>query len=96
VSQESDRLRSRREALLQRGELQRLYWQDHLQQIEGSLDGVDRSLNLLRRAATPPVLLAGGVLATLLLGRRRTQRILTGGLLLVGQLALSQFVRRSR
>ena len=101
MSQASDRLRRRREALLQRGELQRLDLQDCLQRIEGTLDGVDRGLNLVRRAATPLVLLAGSVLATLLLGRRRTQRVLVGGLALVGQLALSrldlgQLVRRSR
>lgn len=101
MSQESDRLRFRREILLQRGELQRLALQDRLQQIEGTLDGVDRGLNLVRRVATPPVLLAGGVVAMLLLGRSRTQRALVGGLVLVGQLALSrlglgQLVRRSR
>ncbi len=101
MSQESDRLRFRREILLQRGELQRLALQDRLQQIEGTLDGVDRGLSLLRRVATPRVLLAGGVVATLLLGRSRTQRALFGGLALVGQLALSrldlgQLVRRSR
>jgi hypothetical protein len=101
VSEKLDLLRFRRAALLERSELQRLDWQDHLQRIEGALDGVDRGLGLWRRVAKPGALLAGGVLATLLLGRRRTKRLLAGGLLLVGQLALrrlnrGQRVRRSR
>lgn len=84
-------MHGRREALLRRSERQRLDWEEHLQQIEASLDGLDRGLGLVRRAATPPILLAAGFLATLVLGRRRSQRALIGGLALVGQL-----VRRSR
>ena len=91
MSPDASRLRGRREALLRRSERQRLDWADHLQQIEASLDGLDRGLRLVRRAATPPVLLVASLLVTLILGRRRSQRALIGGLALVGQL-----VRRSR
>ncbi len=91
MSQDSARLRARREALLRRSERQRLDWDEHLQQIEATLQRVDRGLSLVRRVATPPVLLAGSLLATLLLGRRRSQRALVAGLGLVAQL-----VRRSR
>ena len=101
MSHDSDRLRFRREVLLLHGALQRQDLRDHLQRIEATLDGVDRGLSLVRRVATPPVLLAGGVVATLLLGRRRTRQVLAGGLALFGQFALGQLdlgqlVRRSR
>ena len=84
-------MRGRREVLLQRSERQRLDWEEHLRQLEASLDGLDRGLGFVRRAVTPPLLLATGLLATLVLGRRRSQRALISGLALVGQ-----FVRRSR
>lgn len=91
MKRDSATLRGRREMLLRRSERQRLDWQEHLQQIEASLDGVDRGLNFVRRAATPPVLLAGSLLSALLLGRRRSLRALVAGLGLAAQL-----VRRSR
>jgi hypothetical protein len=84
-------LRGRREALIRRSEGQRFDLEDHMQQIEAALDGVDRGLSLVQRVATPTVLFAGSVLATLLLGRRRSRSALVAGLGLI-----SQLVRRSR
>lgn len=84
MSRRADRLRFRRETLLMRGELQREGLRAHRRQLEGALDGVDRGIGLLRRVATPPVLLAVGVMATLLLGRGQLRRSLAGGLTLLG------------
>ena len=95
MSRDSVSLRGRREVLLRRSARQRLDLKEHLQQIEASLDGVDRGLGrglgLLRRAAAPPLLFAAGLLVTSVLGRRRAKRALISGLSLIGQL-----VRRSR
>ena len=91
MSRKTRQLELRRAALRRRSAIERSAWQTHLQEIEGVFAGVDRGLSLLRRAATPPVLLAGGLLATLLLGRRRSGKLLLTGLALAAQL-----VRRSR
>ncbi|MEO8225621.1 MAG: YqjK family protein [Gammaproteobacteria bacterium] len=109
MSDRSDGLRYRREALLRHGEDQRQDLRDYLNRFAATLDGVDRGLSLVRRLATPPVLLASGVLAILLVGRGGKRRVLAGGLATFGllrragsagrvlaQLARSQLVRRSR
>ncbi|MSR08075.1 MAG: hypothetical protein EXR82_00845 [Gammaproteobacteria bacterium] len=91
MSRKAHQLELRRAALRRRSGIERLEWQGDLQEIEGVFAGVDRGLSVLRGAATPPVLLAGGLLATLLLGRRRSGKLLLAGLGLAAQL-----VRRSR
>jgi hypothetical protein len=91
MSRKTRQLELRRAALRRRSAIERSAWQAHLEKIEGVFAGVDRGLSVLRRAATPPVLLAGGLLATLLLGRRRSGKLLLTGLALAAQL-----VRRSR
>ena len=91
MSRKARRLEFRRAALRRQSAIERLAWETHLEEIEGVFAGVDRGLSVLRRAATPPVLLAGGLLATLLLGRRRSGKLLLTGLTLAAQL-----VRRSR
>jgi len=111
MSLKASQLRARREALLCRSAAERLEWRSHLEEIEGVFAGVDRGVRILRRVATPPVLLAGGVLAALLLGRSRSQKLLLGGLALASRLAFrrlglrrlglrwldpGQLVRRSR
>lgn len=95
MSQDSARLRARREALLRRSERQRLDWDEHLQQIEAALDSVDRGLGFVQRIATPPLMFAGSLLGSLLLSRTRSRRALAASLALAGQLAI-QLVRRSR
>ena len=106
MSVKASQLRARRELLLRQIATERLRWQSHVQEIEEVVAAVDRGVSFLRRAATPPVLLAGGLLATLLLGRSRSQKLLLGGLALASRVALrrlglqgldsGQWVRRSR
>ncbi len=109
MSDASDRLRARREALLRQAGRQREELGRHLGLISGALDRADRGLGLARRIATPPVLIAAGVAVTFVLGRGRTRRLLAAGITLLGialrartagqilaGLAGSQVVRRSR
>jgi hypothetical protein len=84
VSRGAEELRRRREALLTRGELQRLRLKAHREQFEDGLQGVDRILGEVRRRATPRVLAAVGVGAALLVGTGRARRVLAGGLTLLG------------
>lgn len=95
MSQESDRLRGRREALLRRSDGLRLDCADHVQEIEAALERVDRGLGFVHRIATPPAMFAGSLLGALLLSRTRSRRALAASLALVGQLVI-QLVRRSR
>lgn len=75
-----ERLRARRERLLRQAAGQRQELRSQLVFIGGTVDRADRGLAMVRRVATPPVLVAAAVAATVLLGRGRVGKVLAAGL----------------
>jgi len=74
MSERSQFLAVRREALRARCAVQRLHLADETRHLEGSLAKVDRAIDTVRRIASQPLLIAGGLAIIAMLGPKRLMR----------------------